>query len=156
MTSFLKPGGPASTAKTRPNAQGCRSESSDGSQAQKQGRISDLRPAQGDRGAGERPDQGSQRIAALPVAGTGEGGWGMASDRRDAQPAEVVPIQAIPAGAGTGCRVKAMGVAVAVGPAITHRASIKVDDRAARARLITADRLYARQAPRQPLTSCRM
>lgn len=56
----------------------------------------------------------------------------MASDRRDAQPAEVVPIQAIPAGAGTGRRVKAMGVAVALGHAITHRASIKVDDRAAR------------------------
>jgi len=45
----------------------------------------------------------------------------MASDRCDAQPAEVVPIQAIPAGLGNGRRVKAMGMAVAVRPGITHR-----------------------------------
>ena len=34
----------------------------------------------------------------------------MAPDRGNAQPAEVIPVQAIPAGAGTGRLVKAMGV----------------------------------------------
>jgi hypothetical protein len=42
--------------------------------AQKREGIRYLRPAQGDRGAGERPDQGSQGPEALPVAGPGEGG----------------------------------------------------------------------------------
>lgn len=53
----------------------------------------------------------------------------MAPDCRNAQPAEVVPEQAIPTtGAGTGRRVKAMGVAVVVRPGITHRAAIQADD----------------------------
>jgi len=60
-------------AKTRPNAQGRRCESSDGPQAEKQSWISDLRPAHGNCRAGQRPDQGSQGHTALPVAGPGEG-----------------------------------------------------------------------------------
>lgn len=38
-----------------------------GSQAQKQERIKDPCPAQGDRGAGKRPDQESQGPAAVPA-----------------------------------------------------------------------------------------
>ncbi len=68
-----------------------------------------LKVAQGDRGAGEWPDQGNQGPTPLPVAGFGEGGCGMAPDRRDAQPAQTVPVQAIPAGSGTGHRVKGHG-----------------------------------------------
>ncbi len=56
---------PTIATETRANAHGRRFESSDGPQAKKQDRISALRPAQGNRGAGERPDQRSQGLAAL-------------------------------------------------------------------------------------------
>ena len=54
-------------------AQRCRCQNPHGPQAQKQEGIKDLRPAQGDRGAGERPDQGRPRSATIPAAGPGEG-----------------------------------------------------------------------------------
>ena len=47
--------------------------SPDGPQAQKQEGIQDLPPAQGDRGANERPDQGMPRPAALSIEGPGGG-----------------------------------------------------------------------------------
>lgn len=65
--------------------------------------------------------------AALPLAGPGGGGWGMAPDRRNAQSAEAVPIQAIPSVDKTGRSVKATGVSVAVGTGITHRAAVADD-----------------------------
>ncbi|MCP9840449.1 hypothetical protein KBY93_07335 [Synechococcus sp. J7-Johnson] len=43
-----------------------------GSQDQEQEGIKDLRPAQGDRGAGQRSDQIDLRPAALPVTGLGK------------------------------------------------------------------------------------
>ena len=120
-TGRLAHGQPPAT-ETRTDAQGRRCESSDGPQAEKQGWIKDLRPTQGDRGAGERPDQGRQRPAALPVAGTGEGGCGMAPDRRDAQPAQAVQIQAMPAaGACIGKWMKGLMAAIrAESPTGTH------------------------------------
>ena len=62
-----------STAETRTAPQRCRCQDPHGPQAEKQEGISDLRPTQGHRGAGERPDQGMPRPAALPLAGPGEG-----------------------------------------------------------------------------------
>jgi hypothetical protein len=112
----------AATAGARTDAgeRGC--ESTDGPQAEKQDRISDLRQAQGDRGAGERPDQGSQGSATLLAAGPGEGGCGMAPDCRDAQPAQAVQIQAMPAaGACIGKWMKGLMAAIrAESPTGTH------------------------------------
>ena len=97
-------------AKTGAAAQRCRCQNPDGPQAEKQAGISDLCPAQGDRGAGERTDQGGQGAAPLPVARSWEGRWRMASDRGHAQPAQVVPIPAIAAAGDGGSRqMKAHG-----------------------------------------------
>lgn len=63
----------ASTAETGSDTQRCRYQEPNGPQAEKQEGISDLCPAQGDRGAGERTDQGGQGLTPLPAAGLGEG-----------------------------------------------------------------------------------
>jgi hypothetical protein len=57
-------------------------------------RIQDLRPAQGDRGAGKRPDHGSPGSATVPAERRGEGRCRMAPDRCHPQPAQVVPVHA--------------------------------------------------------------
>ena len=52
-----------------------------------------VRPAEGDGGAGVRTDQAGAGIPAVPAAGTGESGPGVAADLRRAQPAEAVPVR---------------------------------------------------------------
>jgi hypothetical protein len=64
--------------------------------------IKDLRPAQGNCGAGERADQGRPGPAALLAAGTGEGRWRVAPDRGHPQPAQAVQAQAITAADAVG------------------------------------------------------
>lgn len=57
---------------------------------------------QGDRGAGERADQGKPGPAALPVAWSGEGRRRVAPVCYLTQPAEVVQTQAITAADAVG------------------------------------------------------
>ena len=92
----------ATTAAARAAAQRCRCENPHGPQAQKQAGLSDLRPAQGDRGAGERPDQGRPGHPSLPAAGPGEGRWRVAPDRGHPQSAQVVQAPAITAAGAMG------------------------------------------------------
>jgi hypothetical protein len=61
-------------------------------QARKQIGISDLRPAQDDRRASQRSDQGGQGPAQLPAQGPGKGQFRVAPDRCQPQPAQAVPV----------------------------------------------------------------
>lgn len=80
--------------------------------ARKREGIKDLRTAQGDRGAGERPDQGGPWLAPIPAAGTGEGRWRVAPDRCHTQPSQAVQAQAITAaGAAGGIGMRAVALA---------------------------------------------
>jgi transposase len=65
----------ATASETGASTQRCRCQNPYGTQAEKQAGISDLCPAQSDRGAGERTDQRGQGAAPLPVEGPGEGRW---------------------------------------------------------------------------------
>ena len=88
----------------------CEAVDPHGPQAQKKEGIEDLRPTQGDRGAGERADQGGPGPAALPAAGTGEGRWRVAPDRCHTQPSQVVQAQAVTAAGAVGShRMKGHG-----------------------------------------------
>ena len=101
VTSFMKG-----------TAQGCRCQKPHGPQAKKHEGIKDLCPAQSDRGAGERPDQGMPGSAAFSSKGAGEGEWRVAPDRCHAQPAEVIQVQSITAaGAGGGDGMRAATLA---------------------------------------------
>jgi len=60
----------------------------------------------GDRGTGERADQGCQGLAALPGAGPGKRERRVAPDRHHAQSVEVIPVQAITARGGNGNGVR--------------------------------------------------
>ena len=60
---------PAASAETWTVSQGSRRQDPQGPRARKPKGFSELRPAEGDRGAGERPDQGGPGPAALSVAG---------------------------------------------------------------------------------------
>lgn len=53
--------------------------------------VVDLRPGQDNRGAGVWPDQGRPGTVSLPIAGAGEGDWGMGADCHHPQPARAVP-----------------------------------------------------------------
>ncbi len=79
----------------------------------KQTQIKDLRQAQGDRGIGERADQGRLWPAALPITGPGKGRCGMAPYCGHAQPGEAVPFQtSTVAGAGNGIGMRGSRMAM--------------------------------------------
>jgi len=88
----------------------CGGESTYSSHAKKHGRLSDLRPAQGNLAAGQRPNQGRQRLLRFLLRGLQkvDAEWHLIS--RDTQSAQVVQIQAIgAAGAVIGARMKSPG-----------------------------------------------
>ena len=74
-----------SITRTSPQRSAC--PRPDGPQAQIQGRPGDLCPAQSDGGARSRSDQGLEAPGSVPIAGLGEGEWGMGADGHHPQPA---------------------------------------------------------------------
>ena len=101
----------ATSTETGSVAQRCRYQNPNGPQAQEQKRSSDLRAAEGDRGAGERADTGGQGPEVFPAARPWKSLWWMVPDCGHEQPAQVVPLPAIKAAvAGGGDRMKGNGL----------------------------------------------